>query len=106
MAFLQYSKEEIDGYDIACENGRSVEKLVYEFPDGLKILAKPNDLEIEENHIYYKATYILEGNKLTVDREINDKTPGNVCSSEVMNQQRNTLIKIAKNMQAKVIYQH
>ncbi len=104
--FLTYANEDIEGYDIACSNGHSVERLVYELPDGLKILAKPDDMEIDENHLYYKASYKLDGNKLQVFREMNDKTPGNVCSAELMNRQRQTLIKIAKNMQAKVIYQH
>jgi hypothetical protein len=104
--FLQYSNEDIDGYDIACENGRSVERLVYQFPEGMKILAKPNDFEIKENHIHYKATYVLEEDKLVVTREMNDETPGNVCSSDLINKQRKTMIEIAKNIQAKVIYQH
>lgn len=104
--FLAYSKEEIEGYDIACNNGSSIERLVYVFPEDMKILAKPDDFEIDENHIHFKATYQLDGNKLNVVREINDKTPGNVCSAKTINLQRQTLIKIAKNMQTKIIYQH
>ena len=72
----------------------------------MKILAKPDDFEIDENHIYFKATYELKDNKLKVVREINDQTPGNVCSAETINQQRQTLIKIADNMKAQIIYQH
>ncbi len=104
--FLAYSKEEIEGYDVACGNGSSIERLIYEFPEDLKILAKPDNFEIDENHIYFKASYELEGNKLKVTREINDKTPGNVCSAKTVNLQRQTLMKIAKNMQTKIIYQH
>ncbi len=104
--FLSYPQEEIEGYEVACGNGHSIEKLTYELPEGLKILAKPDDLEINENNIYFKATYKQEGNMLKVVREINDKTPGNVCSAESINKQRQTLIKISKNIQAKVIYQH
>jgi hypothetical protein len=80
--------------------------MVYEFPENMKILAKPENLEIDENHIYFKATYELEGNSLKVVREINDQTPGNVCSAETINKQRQTLIKISDNMQSQVIYQH
>jgi hypothetical protein len=104
--YLNYSKEEIKGFSVACANGYSIESLVYEFPESMKVLAKPDNFEITENHIYYKATYELEGNKLKVVRELNDKTPGNVCSAETMNQRRITLIKIAENMQAQIIYQH
>lgn len=105
-SFLNYSKEEIAGYDVACGNGYSIERFVYEFPESMKILAKPDNFEIDENHIYFKATYELDENKLKVAMEINDQTPGNVCSAELINQQRQTLIKIAKNMEAQIIYQH
>lgn len=104
--FLNYSKEEINGYDVACINGNSIEHFVYEFPKSMKILAKPDDFEINENHIYFKATYELKDNILKVNREINDETPGNVCSAKIMNQQRKTLIKIADNMKSQVIYKH
>jgi len=105
-AYLDYPEKEIDGYDIACSNGYSSERLTYEFPENMKILAKPDDFEIKENHIYFKATYKLDGNILKVVREIKDETPGNVCSSEIINPQRKTLKKISKNIKVQVIYQH
>ena len=104
--FLGHSKEEIQGYDTACSNGYSIERLTYKFPENMNILATPNDLELNENHIYFKATYELDGHQLTVIREIDDRTPGNVCSAETMNKQRLTLTKIAKNMESPVVYQH
>ncbi len=104
-SLLDYPNEEIEGYDVFCSNGRSIEKLTYEFPDGFKILAKPENFEIDENYIRFTATYALEGNVLKVEREMNDKTPGNVCSADLINRQRQTLIKITKNMRTKVIYQ-
>lgn len=105
-AIVNYSNEDIDGYEVACTNGSSVERLTYAFPENMKILALPDNIELEENNIYFKALYKLKNNTLTVVREINDSTPGNVCSAETINRQRQTLIKIADNMKAQVIYQH
>jgi hypothetical protein len=105
-SIVRYANEDISGYDVVCSNVYSIERLVYEFPENLQILAKPDDFEIDENHIYFKAAYDLEGNKLMVVREIDDQTPGNVCSAETINQQRQTLIKIAENLKAQVIYKH
>ena len=105
-AFMSYSNKEISGYDIACSNGYSLEKLSYELPKEMKILAKPEDFEIVENHIEFKAKYELIENNLNVVREINDKTPGNICSAELMNAQRKTLIKIAENLKSQIVYQH
>jgi len=105
-AYVSYSKEDIGDYDITCSNGYAVERLVYEFPESIKILAKPDDFEIDENYLSYRATYQLEGNRLQVLREIDDRTPGNVCSSDLINRQRQTMIKISKNLSAQVVYQH
>lgn len=105
-ALVHYANEEIEGYDVACSNGYSLEQLQYEFPPNMKILALPNNFEIDENHIYFKATYDIEGNTLQVVREMNDKTPGNVCSAVTINNQRQTLIKIANNLKSQVVYQH
>ncbi len=101
-----YPNKDIEGYDVACSNGRSVERIVYEFPENIKILAVPEDLEVNENYIHFKATYVQEGNKLKVARDIDDSTPGNVCSAEIMNKQRQTLMKISDNMKSQVVYQH
>lgn len=105
-SIVNYSNEEIDGYDISCSNGHSIEHLVYEFPENMRILAIPDNFEIDENHIYYKATYEQKGNKIKVAREINDKTPGNICSAETINKQRQTLIKIANNMKSQIVYKY
>ena len=106
FSYLGYSKEEIHGYDVVCGNGSAFERLIYEFPEKMKILAKPDDFSIKENNLQYSASYVLEGHKLTVTREIKDNTPANVCSPEMINNQRATLMKISDTLQSQVIYQY
>ena len=105
-SLLDYAQEEFHGYDVSCGNGHSVERLTYEFPDNVKILAKPQDFSLQENYIAYSASYELKGNTLSVLREVNDTTPGNVCSAEMINSQRQTLIKISDNLKSQIVYQH
>lgn len=105
-SIVNYSPEEILGYSVACGNGTSVEKIAYTFPEGLKILAKPENFEIEENHLHFTASYEMTGNTLIASRKMEDQTPGNVCSSELINRQRQTLMKISNNLRSQVIYQH
>lgn len=105
-AFLSYPREDIEGYEVACSNGYSVERLVYEFPENMKILAKPDNFAVTENNITFNAEYDINGQKLTVVREIRDETPGNVCSAESTNRTRQTLMKISDHLQGQVIYQH
>lgn len=97
--------EEDFTHEVACGNGYSIEELHYSFPDNLKILAVPENLSLQENHLEYRADYALAGNTLAVKRELRDKTPGNVCSAEFMNLQRATLKKIEKNLRSQVVYQ-
>lgn len=104
--FMNYSKDEIEGHDVLCSSAYSIERLIYVFPKGMKVLAKPDNFEIKENHIDFKASYELNGNKLEVVREMNDETPGNICSPDITNKQRKTLMKIAENLKSQVIYQH
>ena len=106
FSYLRYSKDEIKNYDIVCGNGSAVERLTYEFPKKMKILAKPDDFKIKENNLEYSASYVLKGNKLTVIREVHDRTPANICSDDLINKQRQTLIKISETLQSQVIYQH
>lgn len=104
--FLNYDNKDIEGYDIVCSNGYSIERLTYIFPEEIKILAKPESFEIHENHLHFKASYQQDGNKLTIVREMDDQTPGNVCSADLMNKQRQTAMKIAENLKAQIVYQH
>ncbi len=103
---LNYPREKLDGHDVVCGNGQSIERLTYEFPENMKILAKPRNYEIKENHIHFKASYEQDGNKLKVVREVKDETPGNTCSADFINKQRETLIKISENLKGQVVYQH
>lgn len=104
--YLNYTKEKISGHDVACGNGSAIERLVYEFPKNMKILAKPDDFQISENHLQYSASYKLDDNTLEVVREVKDTTPANVCTAEMMNKQRETLLKITDTLRSQVIYQH
>jgi hypothetical protein len=46
----------------------------------------------------------LEGKRLRVRREINDRTPGNVCSPEVMAQSKKFGEQVVDDLQAQVLY--
>jgi len=105
-SLLDYSQEPMTGEDMACGSGHSIERLKYEFPEDLKIIAVPDDFEVNENNIFYKADFELNKNILTVIREVNDSTPGNVCSSDFYNKQRLTLVDVYETLDSQIIYQH
>ena len=105
-AFVALGAETDISHDVACANGHSTEKIHYTFPANLRILAVPDDFSLQENHLTFQATYRLSGNTLEVARELQDQTPGNVCSVELTNAQRESRKKIAKNLKAQLVFQY
>ena len=106
MAFAGIDTETEVDYDSACSNGSTSEEIRYTFPDNIRILAVPENLSLDENHLVYDASFTLDGNTLLVRRELQDKTPGNVCSAALANEQRKSLKKIGKNLMSQVVFQY
>lgn len=103
---LSYSTEDLGDYEITCASGSVEENYHYHFPAGIRVLAVPEDFEVNDKHIHYQASYKLEGNSLSVQRRFSDVTPGNICSAELINQQRQVLKQVSENMDMQVVYQH
>lgn len=104
--YLDYGNEEMGNYEVACGNGSVAEDYRFQFPEGIRVLAIPDDFEIHDHHIHYQARYKLEGQTLSVTRSFSDASPGNICSTALINQQRQVLKQISENMEMQVVYQH
>jgi hypothetical protein len=102
-AFADYPNEPFT-HPSTCSNGTSIETYTYHFPDNIKVLAVPDNFDINAHHLHFKATYELDKNILKVSKSMEDTTPGNVCAPEVLNPQRELLIKVAENLSSQVVY--
>ena len=103
--FISSATSDWEAAKIACSDGLSVEKYTYVFPKGMKILAKPDDLKVRNKYLEYSASYEIKDNKLMVVRRVLDKSPGNICSSEVMRDQRKAGLQAIQNLRSQVVYQ-
>lgn len=103
--FIDFPTSEVKGHEVACGNGTSIETFEYHFPKTMTLLATPKDFEIKAHYLHFSATYKQKQNTLIVKRIMEDKTPGHVCSAELMNLQRGVLIKIAQSLESQVVYQ-
>jgi hypothetical protein len=104
IASLLSLDSEIDEVDVACKSVASQEEYIYHFPDNLKILAMPEDVRIDEHFISYRASYKMAKNTLTINRAIDDTTPGNVCAADLIKKQREVMQKIIRNVKSQVVY--
>ena len=105
-AFVSEDTSKAIDFKVACSNGSSTEKLTYTFPDNVRILAIPENFSLKENHLVFNAVYRLQDNRLELQRELQDHTPGNVCDPTLTNAQRESLNKIAKNLKSQLVFQY
>jgi transglutaminase-like putative cysteine protease len=100
------AEAELDDYifDSGCSSGKSSEDLTYEFPSNLKIISIPDDLETSNKYLTYTAKYKLEGNLLKVKRVFDDRTEGNICKPDMLNENKKLLKKVNENYKEQLIY--
>ena len=91
-------------HDMACKSGYSKEKITYRFPEGMQILSVPDPLKVEHELFTYEASYELKERTLTVERYFDDRTPGNICSPELVKQFKEAAKPVLANVRAEVLY--
>jgi transglutaminase-like putative cysteine protease len=101
--FLGQAYEPAPNRSIVCSGGSSVEEYVLDFPPTIKIIGIPKDFELSTVYLDYKATYRKTENRLTVRRELKDKTASNVCSPEFSAGYKKALLSVAKDLKSQVI---
>lgn len=101
---LPASDEDTQAVDFACSNGASTEEYVFTFPKKMKVLAVPDDMSLKSANLSYKATYRLKGKQLTVTRQMDDRTRGNVCSAAVGAEYEEFSKKLLVNLKSQVVY--
>jgi hypothetical protein len=91
-------------YETFCTNGASVEEYVYVLPKTIKVSTLPKDVLIKEPLLHYSTSYKLNGNRLTISRTLDDRTPGGVCSAATNNAYSRAAARALKTTRAQVIY--
>jgi transglutaminase-like putative cysteine protease len=102
--FAATSDEEATPVDFACSNGTSTEEYVFTFPARMRVLAVPENMSIKTANLTYKASYRLKGRQLTVLRQVDDRTRGNVCPAAVAAEYDAFAKKLQGNLKAQVVY--
>ncbi len=77
---------------------------MFTFPTKMKILAVPDNLSFATPNLTYKASYRLKGNQLSVTRQVDDRTRGNVCEPAIAAEYKAFALKVLQNLKAQVVY--
>lgn len=86
-----------------CGGTRSEESYEYTFAPSLRIAAVPPDVSLTEGPVSYTARHRIEGNRLIVERTLDDRTPGPVCTAEYNAAYGRLMATIVKNLRAQVV---
>jgi transglutaminase-like putative cysteine protease len=74
-------------------------------PKTVKVLAIPRKVTVSGKNLTYRADYQLKGHVVTAVRELQDRTPGNVCTPDDAASAKEFARGLRRDLQAQVLYQ-
>lgn len=87
-----------------CGSLISEESYELEFPPGFRIAATPKDVALQRDNVTYTAKYQRDGNRLSVQRNLRDLTPGPTCTAEYNTGYRALMREILRDLRSQVVY--
>ena len=87
-----------------CLGGYSRENYTIQLPKGVEVMAMPKDIRIDGKSATYQASYRQQGDKLTISRELDDHTNGNVCTPAYAKEFKTFAAAVRRNLKAEVLY--
>ena len=87
-----------------CLGGYSRENYTIHLPKGLEVIAMPKDVQIDGKSATYQAHYRQQGDTLTITRELEDHTSGNVCTPAYAKEFKTFAAAVRRNLRAQVLY--
>ena len=81
------------------------EHYVMKLPATLKVLALPPNVELHNKILSYRATYELKGSAVLASRELEDRTPTNVCTPADAAAAKDFIRSVRHDLRAQILYQ-
>lgn len=103
--FLRSLNDPLPTGRFSCYGGISSETIVLELPKGVRVLALPKDVEVTGKNASYRATYRAHGTGVTVEREIQDRTRGNVCGPQAAIDFKPVGAAALRDLRAQILYE-
>jgi transglutaminase-like putative cysteine protease len=90
--------------DFTCMGAYGKESFTFHLPDNVKVTAMPSDVELKGRDATYSAKYQRHGNTVTVVRELDDMTAGNVCTPQEDTAFRPFALRVMKDLRTQILY--
>ena len=90
--------------NFSCTGLYEKEHYTIHLPNNVKVLAIPHDVHLKGYRATYSATYRQSGNTVTVMREFDDMTPGNVCTPHDSAELKPFALRALKDLRTQILY--
>lgn len=102
--WAQQAAAPVEDVESVCTAGRSVEEYDITLPASMRVVAVPEPMAANAPLLGYEASYRLEGRRLTVRREVDDRTPAGLCTVEVTRQFREAAQVVLRDVRQQLLY--
>lgn len=89
---------------LTCAGFTSTEAYKLELPASISVISLPDDANLKGTYVDYKATYKQKGHLLTVNRTVDDKTPGGICAADMYAEFMKQKAPVGENLRTQVLY--
>lgn len=101
---LQFEGEVETQAEVVCHGGAAREEYTMQFPQGMRILSVPDDVDVSNDYLSYRASYRLKGRSLSVQRVLADKLPGPTCTPQVVAAYKKLGDVVQDDLRSQVLY--
>jgi hypothetical protein len=86
-----------------CIGGKTTEEYVYEFPQGMTLLATPKNVDLNTTQFIYRASYNKNGTTLNVVREFTDKAKSVICKPAQREEYNKSARAVVQDVKSQVL---
>jgi transglutaminase-like putative cysteine protease len=102
--WAQQAAAPLEDVESVCSAGRSVEEYDIKLPASMRVVAVPDPVAVNAPLLAYEASYQLEGQRLTVRRVVEDRTPAGLCPAALTKQFRDAAQVVLKDVRQQLLY--
>jgi hypothetical protein len=103
-SFLTGINEPDRTVNFQCYGAYAKEEYTINLPKSIELLAIPKDVRLSGKISSYTATYHRENTTLRIVRELEDRTPGNVCTPRDAAEFKPFAVSVMKDLRAQILY--
>lgn len=100
-----FAQEPARTQDFVCPAIDTEDETGFTFADGIRIIALPRNLTLQDDYFTYSARYVRRGNSVTIKRRVQFRNKAMVCSAADYRRMQPVLDRILRDLKSQLIIQ-